>query len=67
MFRKSQRFYDAIYAWKDYPAEVDRLLSIIRERVPEAGPSSTWPAARESTSSCFEITTGSRESTWIRR
>jgi SAM-dependent methyltransferase len=37
MFRKSQRFYDAIYAWKDYPAEVDRLLSIIRERVPEAG------------------------------
>jgi SAM-dependent methyltransferase len=37
MFRKSQRFYDAIYAWKDYPAEVDRPLSIIRERVPEAG------------------------------
>jgi SAM-dependent methyltransferase len=37
MFRKSQRFYDAIYAWKDYPAEVDRLLSIIRERVPQAG------------------------------
>jgi SAM-dependent methyltransferase len=36
MFRKSQRFYDAIYAWKDYPGEVDRLLSIIRERVPEA-------------------------------
>jgi SAM-dependent methyltransferase len=36
MFRRSQRFYDAIYAWKDYRTEVDRLLSIIRDRVPEA-------------------------------
>jgi SAM-dependent methyltransferase len=36
MFRKSQRFYDAIYAWKDYRAEVDRLLTIIRERTPKA-------------------------------
>ncbi|MGH2738086.1 MAG: class I SAM-dependent methyltransferase [Actinomycetota bacterium] len=26
-----------MYAWKDYPAEVHRLLSIVRERVPEAG------------------------------
>jgi SAM-dependent methyltransferase len=36
MFRRSQRFYDAIYAWKDYRTEVDRLLSIIRDRVPGA-------------------------------
>lgn len=36
MFRKSQRFYDAIYAWKDYRADVDRLLTIIRERAPDA-------------------------------
>ena len=36
MFRKSQRFYDALYSWKDYPAEVERLRSIIRERAPEA-------------------------------
>lgn len=36
MFRKSQQFYDAIYAWKDYPAEVERLVSIIRERSPQA-------------------------------
>ncbi|HKX25466.1 MAG TPA: class I SAM-dependent methyltransferase, partial [Actinomycetota bacterium] len=32
MFWKSQRFYDAVYAWKDYRSEVDRLDRIIRER-----------------------------------
>ena len=36
MFRRSQHFYDAIYAWKDYRGEVDRLLSIVQKRVPEA-------------------------------
>jgi SAM-dependent methyltransferase len=36
MFVRSQRFYDAIYSWKDYPAEIERLLPIIRERAPEA-------------------------------
>jgi SAM-dependent methyltransferase len=36
MFRKSQRFYDALYAWKDYPSEVDRLERLIRERNPSA-------------------------------
>jgi SAM-dependent methyltransferase len=36
MFRKSQRFYDAIYAWKDYPAEVERLDAAIRARTPNA-------------------------------
>ena len=36
MFRKSQRFYDAIYAWKDYPAEVERLDAAIRARNPNA-------------------------------
>jgi dTDP-3-amino-3,4,6-trideoxy-alpha-D-glucopyranose N,N-dimethyltransferase len=36
MFRKSQRFYDAVYAWKDYRSEVDRLDRVIRERNPSA-------------------------------
>ena len=36
MFRKSQRFYDAVYAWKDYRLEVDRLDRTIRERNPSA-------------------------------
>jgi SAM-dependent methyltransferase len=36
VFRKSQRFYDAIYAWKDYRAEVERLNAAIRARHPEA-------------------------------
>jgi SAM-dependent methyltransferase len=36
MFRKSQRFYDAIYSFKDYPAEVETLHQIIRDRHPEA-------------------------------
>lgn len=36
MFRKSQRFYDAIYAWKDYPAEAERLATVIHQRVPDA-------------------------------
>jgi SAM-dependent methyltransferase len=36
MFRKSQRFYDAIYSWKDYRTEADRLDRIIRERNPAA-------------------------------
>jgi SAM-dependent methyltransferase len=36
VFRKSQRFYDAIYSFKDYPAEVEKLEGLIRERHPEA-------------------------------
>jgi SAM-dependent methyltransferase len=36
MFRKSQRFYDAVYSWKDYRTEVDRLDGLIRERHPDA-------------------------------
>ena len=36
MFRRSQDLYDAIYAWKDYRAEVDTLLTIIRDRAPAA-------------------------------
>jgi SAM-dependent methyltransferase len=36
MFRKSQRFYDAIYSFKDYPAEVETLRETIRDRRPEA-------------------------------
>jgi dTDP-3-amino-3,4,6-trideoxy-alpha-D-glucopyranose N,N-dimethyltransferase len=36
VFRKSQRFYDAIYSFKDYPSEVETLRGIIRARHPEA-------------------------------
>lgn len=36
MFERSQRFYDAIYSWKDYPAEVARLEELIDARRPEA-------------------------------
>jgi SAM-dependent methyltransferase len=34
MFERSQRFYDAIYAWKDYPAEVDKLERLIEDDHP---------------------------------
>jgi SAM-dependent methyltransferase len=36
MFRKTQRLYDAVYSWKDYRTEVDRLDRLIRERHPRA-------------------------------
>ena len=36
MFRRSQRFYDAIYSFKDYPAEAEMLRAIVRERRPDA-------------------------------
>lgn len=36
MFEKTARFYDAIYSWKDYRTEADRLDRLIRERNPEA-------------------------------
>ena len=36
MFRRSQRFYDAIYSWKDYPAEAERIDAAIRSRRPGA-------------------------------
>lgn len=36
MFEKSQRFYDAIYGWKDYADESERLVRLIRERAPGA-------------------------------
>ena len=32
MFDKSARFYDAIYSWKDYDGEVERLRDLINER-----------------------------------
>ena len=32
MFTRSQRFYDLVYSWKDYPAEVERLHALIEER-----------------------------------
>lgn len=36
MFKKSARFYDAIYAFKDYAAEAARIDALIRERKPDA-------------------------------
>jgi SAM-dependent methyltransferase len=36
MFERTERYYDAIYAWKDYRTEVDRLDRLIRERNPGA-------------------------------
>lgn len=36
MFSKSARFYDAIYSFKDYPGESERLESIITMRRPGA-------------------------------
>ena len=29
MFIKSERYYDAIYAWKDYKSEAARLAEIV--------------------------------------
>jgi len=29
MFTKSQQFYDLLYSWKDYRAEVDKLHSLV--------------------------------------
>lgn len=39
MFTRSAAWYDDIYAWKDYPAEVERLQAIIRRHA--AGSPST--------------------------
>ncbi len=36
MFSRSARFYDALYDWKDYAAESERLDRLIRARVPDA-------------------------------
>ena len=36
MFDQSAEFYDALYAWKDYPAEAARLHEIIESRAPAA-------------------------------
>jgi len=36
MFTKTARFYDALYVWKDYAGEAEKLHSIVQERRPEA-------------------------------
>lgn len=36
MFTESAAFYDALYSWKDYPAETAALIEIIRARRPDA-------------------------------
>lgn len=35
-YEKAAQFYDAIYSWKDYAAEADKLHEIIAGRVPNA-------------------------------
>jgi SAM-dependent methyltransferase len=37
MFSKTARFYDKIYSFKDYPGEVERLTSIIRQHLRSGG------------------------------
>jgi ubiquinone/menaquinone biosynthesis C-methylase UbiE len=32
MFTKSQQFYDLLYSWKDYRAEVVKLHSLVQAR-----------------------------------
>ncbi|MFN2469705.1 MAG: class I SAM-dependent methyltransferase [Gaiellaceae bacterium] len=36
MFSRSARLYDAIYSWKDYQAEAERLHALVQERAPGA-------------------------------
>ena len=36
MFNKSARIYDAVYSFKDYPAEAERVHELIQERSPGA-------------------------------
>ena len=36
MFTKSARFYDAIYAFKEYESEAEQLHAMIQARVPAA-------------------------------
>lgn len=36
MFSKSEELYDAVYSWKDYDAESERLHALIEERAPGA-------------------------------
>jgi SAM-dependent methyltransferase len=37
VFTKTAQFYDKIYAFKDYPAEVEQLTAIIREHLRSSG------------------------------
>jgi ubiquinone/menaquinone biosynthesis C-methylase UbiE len=34
MFDKSARFYDAIYSWKDYAGESEKLHALVQEKIP---------------------------------
>ena len=36
MFERTGRFYDALYSWKDYAGEVERLTAIVERHVPSA-------------------------------
>jgi SAM-dependent methyltransferase len=36
MFTRSARYYDALYSWKDYAGETSKLVTLIRERNPQA-------------------------------
>jgi ubiquinone/menaquinone biosynthesis C-methylase UbiE len=36
MFTKSAQWYDALYSFKDYPAETEQILRLLREKHPKA-------------------------------
>ena len=40
MFAKTQRYYDLLYSWKDYPAEVEKLHAIVQAR--KVSPGRDW-------------------------
>ncbi len=55
MFTKSAQWYDAIYAWKNYKREAERLHALIQQHARQrcwmspAGPASTSPTSRPTT------------------
>jgi ubiquinone/menaquinone biosynthesis C-methylase UbiE len=36
MFARSARIYDAVYSWKDYPREAERVHELVQARKPGA-------------------------------
>lgn len=40
MFAKTQRYYDLLYSWKDYPGEVEKLHAIVQAR--KVSPGRDW-------------------------
>jgi hypothetical protein len=66
MFIDSPELYDAIYHFKDYARECDRLRSLINEVVPARAPSSMLRAAPARTRNSSSTTMRSMASTSTR-